>query len=130
MPDQQKCGGCGAVLNPPSNSHVRVPCPICGSMVRGIELSFGESLEMHDSLRFKLKGVGHKEPISEGISGQEFYRKEQKWVSKERLIDRGANPKRYREKVTDPDTGSVIHECDERLDAHIGHGSAKAKKTV
>jgi hypothetical protein len=129
MPDQEKCAGCGMVLNPPpSDAPDRVPCSICGSTARVIEVSFSATLEVYASIRFKHKRAGHKQPIAEGISGQEFYCKEQKWVNKERLIDREANPKRYREKVTDPDTGKVIHECDERLDQHSGHGSAKAKR--
>jgi hypothetical protein len=35
---------------------------------------------------------------------------------------------RYTEVVKDPDTGEIIHECDEPLRAHRGHGSAKKKK--
>jgi hypothetical protein len=127
MPDQEKCAGCGAVLNPSEVSQVRVPCSACGSMARVIEVSVSETLEFHASIGFKHKRVGHKKPIAEGFSGKEFFVKEQRLVDKERLIDREA--KRYREKVTDPATGNVIHECDEPLDQHRGHGSAKPKRS-
>lgn len=33
----------------------------------------------------------------------------------------------YSEKVTDTETGEVIHECNEPLDQHQGHGAAKSK---
>src|ERR1700687_3447087 len=125
MADHEKCGGCGAVLASPIESQkVRVPCTACGSVLRMIEVSANDTLEVHESLAFKQKGIGHKKPTVEGVGGDEFFRKEQKWVSKVRLIDREAN--RYQEKVTDPATGRIIRECDEPLDQHIGHGSAKA----
>lgn len=126
MPDQEKCAGCGAVLNPLADSQIRVPCPACGSMARVIEVSVSATLELHGSIGFKHRRLSHKKPIAEGVSGDEFFRKKQKWVNKERLIDREAN--RYRERVTDPATGEVIHECDERLDQHTAHGSAKPKR--
>jgi hypothetical protein len=125
MPDKEKCAGCGTVLDSSAESQVRVPCPDCGSMARVIEVSFSLTLESSASTGFKHKRVGCKKPIAEGFSGKALFAKEQQLVDKERLIDREAN--RYREKVTDPATGAVIHECDEPLDDHTGHGSAKPK---
>jgi hypothetical protein len=121
--EQEKCAGCGMVLSRPCDLQVRSPCPTCGSMARVIEVSITETLEAHDSVGFKHKREGHPKPIAEGISADDFFRKEEKWVTKERLIDREAN--RYHEKVTNPDTGEVIHICDEPLDEHIGHGAGK-----
>ncbi len=126
--DQEKCSGCDAVLPRTAEGETRLPCPVCGSMTRVIEVSVNDSLELHDSLGFKHKRHGYKKPIAEGVSGDSFFRRASKWVRKVRLIDRLAN--HYYEKVTDPDTGRVIHECDEPLDQHTGHGSAKPKKTV
>ena len=34
---------------------------------------------------------------------------------------------RYKEVVTDLETGNVIHHCDERLSQHTDHGRAKKK---
>ena len=48
-------------------------------------------------------------------------------IHKERLIDRKNN--RYREVVKDMKTGDVIHEVDEPLSQHTGHGSAKPRET-
>ena len=50
----------------------------------------------------------------------------QKMVPKERLIDRKSN--RYKELVMDPDTGVVIHDTDEPLSQHTGHGSREDNK--
>jgi len=48
-----------------------------------------------------------------------------RWVKKERRIDRASD--RYVERVTDPVTGEIVHECDELLSEHRGHGSVKPK---
>jgi hypothetical protein len=44
----------------------------------------------------------------------------------ERYISRGTD--RYFEKVTMCETGEVVHECDEPLTDHQGHGSAKNRR--
>jgi len=36
----------------------------------------------------------------------------------------------YLERVTDPQTGAVIHACDEPLSAHWGHGSARSSSPL
>jgi hypothetical protein len=41
-------------------------------------------------------------------------------------VDREGN--RYRELITDPETGALIRDVDEPLDQHRGHGSAKQKR--
>lgn len=123
--DQEKCAGCGTVLSQSPEGQDRLPCPTCGSTVRAIEVSVTDNVECHDSLAFKQKRPGYKKPLAEGISGDQFFHKQSRWVKKERLIDRQA--KRYREVVTDPVTGEIIHHCDEPLDKHTGHGSAKRR---
>jgi hypothetical protein len=45
---------------------------------------------------------------------------------KERVIDREEDF--YFERITDLETGEVIHHCEEPLSSHQGHGGAKAKK--
>lgn len=128
MPDHEKCAACGTVLNPPAaDSQVRLPCPQCGGTVRVIDASIELSSVLDFFLGFKQQRPGYKRPIAEGWTGRDFFHKEEKWVQKESLIDRVEN--RYLERVTDPATGNVIHECDERLDQHTGHGSAKTKRT-
>lgn len=49
-----------------------------------------------------------------------------KLVHRERVIDRDNN--HYMEKITDYETGDVIHEQTQPLSDHTGHGSEKFKK--
>lgn len=49
----------------------------------------------------------------------------EKHVHKQRVIDRDND--HYFEKVTDYETGEVIHHCEEPLSQHQGHGDAKRK---
>jgi hypothetical protein len=58
--------------------------------------------------------------------GYEWFQSARKWVYKEWIINRRDD--HYREVVTDPETGEVLHHCDEPLSEHRGHGSAKSKK--
>ena len=76
-------------------------------------------------------GMKHRVPgvskwIAKYFSGYDFFRRERKWVRKEQVINRRED--HYREVVTDPETGEVIHHCDEPLSEHQGHGSDKSKK--
>jgi hypothetical protein len=81
---------------------------------------------MRAKIAYKLKGVGKKKPIVEGISGEDLHRDSGKWMYKERVIDHEKN--RYKEVVTDLETGNIVHNCEEPLDKHTGHGSAKKGK--
>lgn len=80
-------------------------------------------LDIHEMVGLKLKKKGVKKPIKEIISGDELFIKENRWVKKERVIDRNNN--RYYENIKDPITDEVIHECNEPLSEHFAHGSAK-----
>jgi len=74
---------------------------------------------------FKHKNSQGK-TLAEGLSGDDLHRKSGKWMKKERLIDRAND--RYKEVVTDPETGSVVHQSEEPLSQHRGYGSAKKNK--
>jgi len=50
----------------------------------------------------------------------------QKWLHREKTENRRDN--RYTEVVRDPDTGEIVHEVDEPLTEHRGHGSARRKQ--
>ena len=58
-----------------------------------------------------------------GVPSYSIARK--KLVHRERLIDHDND--HYKERVTDYETGEVIHEDESKLSQHIGHGSAKRK---
>jgi len=63
------------------------------------------------------------EEICELRSGDNLWRKQDKWMYLIRVRDKKND--RYRETITDPKKGQVIHHCDEKLSDHHGHGSAK-----
>ena len=77
-------------------------------------------------LGMKHRVPGKRKPVAEYIFGYELFRLARKWVYKKRVIDRRND--RYTEDVTDPETGEVIHHCDEPLTEHRGDGPAKSKK--
>ena len=120
------CAGCGApTLETPSQT--RTPCPQCGSTARQFNVEITEELKLREGLKFKHKNPEGK-TLAEGLSGDDLHRKSGKWMKKERLIDRAKD--HYKEVVTDPDTGSVVHQCDEPLSQHRGHGSAKKEQAL
>lgn len=99
-------------------------CPKCGSKEFSCLIRINDSLHMQESIRGKTnKMPGKKKPYQEFQHGVDYSKTLEKFVNKDRIIDREND--RYYEKVKDPDTGEVLHECQEKLSEHIGHGSAK-----
>ena len=74
-------------------------------------------------MEIQAKGFGKKKPHVELKQGPSHSYKLGKPVEHERLIDRGND--RYFEKVTDYESGDLIHQDDEPLSDHKGHGAAK-----
>jgi hypothetical protein len=79
-----------------------------------IAVGVKEFIEIHAKMR------GRKRPMFERQVGDQFFRKESRWVHKERLIDREND--RYTELVVDPATGTVLLHRDEPLSQHRGGG--------
>jgi len=98
-------------------------CPKCGSVLRRFDMSINGSLKFHSKLTAKARHKDEKRPFLEQVVGDDLDRKTGRWMKLHRLIDRVRD--RYRERVTNPETGEVIHKCDEPLTQHKGHGSAK-----
>jgi hypothetical protein len=73
----------------------------------------------------RLRFIEDGKPISELSFGDDLWRRKNKWMNKSRVIDKKNT--RYRETITDPQTGEVVFLCDEPLDEHQGHGSAKKR---
>ena len=123
-----RCKDCGILLNEDSNLKLegREPCPQCGSLVRAITQNIEDKITVSDSFTAKAKSLGIKRPTIEISGGSDLYKSENKLVHKERVIDRKHNS--YHEKVVDPKTGEIIHEVEEPLSKHTGHGSAKSKQ--
>ena len=103
-------------------------CPQCGSVKKTMSLNFVEDvgLEIHDSLRIKAKNVtrpSKKNPRVDIFAGDDLRKSDNKWMTKERIIDKDKDF--YKETVKDPTTGEVIHHTEEPLSQHFGHGTAK-----
>lgn len=120
------CGNCNSPIDDDNNTQTTNPCPICGSLERHINLGITDTLECYEKIGIKITQEGFKKPRMELIGGDEKYVAQDKWVQKDRIIDREKN--KYFELVKDPETGEIIHKCEEPLSHHFGHGSAKSKE--
>lgn len=112
------------------NALPRIPCPYCGGELRTIPGELADSTCALDSLRGRLKRQSlpsDKKLRWESFSGYQFSQSHQKMVHKVRTFDKDTDE--YLERVTDPDTGQIIHECVEPLSKHISHGTAKKKQS-
>lgn len=121
------CGACQARLeeDPHAPAEQRGPCPHCGSASRHFKVSMSETVTVRSKLTAKGRRTGERQPFIEQTVGDDLHRKTGRWMKLHRVIDRLKNW--YNERVTDPATGDVVHECDEPLTEHRGHGSAKLK---
>lgn len=125
------CADCGIELrSEETGSEKSTPCPTCGSVKRNLTLSITEQMQpAHDILTGKLKDKrfpSKKNPRVEFTVGDDQRKSDGKWMLKTRTINKEKN--QYSEVVTDPETGAVVHKCEQPLSQHIGHGSAKKKK--
>jgi len=121
-PQNVQCGNCQGPIDEPTDlpAENRKPCPSCGSTIRRINVRVSDTLTCHESLGLKLKDSTGKS-LSESLGGDDLHRKSGKWMHKTRIIDHKGD--RYKEVVTDPLIGDLVHECDEPLSRHRGHGS-------
>lgn len=126
-----KCSDCGEKL-PSEWAHFENTnkCPKCGSISHTIEMGITEKMgvTLHENIKGKLKDPAFnskRNPRYDFFEGDEVRKKDGKWMKKTRILDKYNN--KYIEKVIDPDTGEVIHENEEPLSEHFGHGSAKFK---
>lgn len=100
------------------------PCPECGSRCRSARWSGPNGA--HVLIRDKAqKKPGQRKPSSESIKGDVYSVARGKMVRIHRIIDRRRDL--YYEKIHDPDTREVMHEVEEPLSEHRGHGSAKLR---
>ena len=120
------CQGCYARIDESLKDQPPEPCPICGSTIRDVDLTITDTSESHEKIGFQAKMPGFKKTRREAIWGDEKFVDQNKWVHKERVIDRENN--QYIEVVEDSITGEIIRQCHEPLTQHFGHGSAKHKK--
>lgn len=126
-----ECASCGEGLPDEWISSGDRECPVCGSDQKKIYLNFVDEtpLDLKEVLQGKLKDGNYsakKNPRYEFFEGADISRSDGRWMEKVRIIDKYEN--RYFESVVDPDTGEIIHQCEELLSDHRGHGSDRPKK--
>lgn len=123
------CSNCGALIDAEADTpENRTPCLVCGKSGRIFNASFEETIILRDGLGVKAKRPGESRPFTEEKAMPSFSHRLGKYVLREQVIDRDKNL--YREKISDYDSGEIIHNNAEPLSEHRGHGSAKGKKNT
>jgi len=119
------CGGCGLSLDESADLLLeqRPACPACGSSARSFHKTIRVTEEARAGEGYKVREQGQQRPFIEGYDRPSLSRKTGRWMRKEMRVDRRNNL--YQDRVTDPETGEIVHEEDEPLTDHRGHGSAK-----
>ena len=129
--DTTSCAKCGGLLESIDLAvEPRIPCPCCGSTARAYSMTLMDNIRAYDSLHARLKRPSlpsAKKLRWESFTGYEFSYDRQKMVRKIRMFDKDKDE--YMERVTDIETGEIIHECVEPLSKHIQHGTAKKKQS-
>jgi hypothetical protein len=123
MTDKQEivCSDCAYPFVSPEER-----CPHCGSLNKTINISLDVPISPKVMVTGKVKDKDHpskKNPRVEFMTGDELRKIDNTWIKKQRHIDKDRDE--YLEKVVDPETGEIIHECHEPLSQHKGHGLAK-----
>jgi len=122
-----ECADCGAEVDGHGDMpEQRIPCNKCGSTKRNYHVSISEVVIARDGIGVKAKHGGEKKPYIEDLGIPDYSRSLNKVVHRARIIDRDND--RYFEKITDYESGEVIHHCDEPLSQHQGHGNSRTKK--
>ncbi len=122
---------CGATLDEKTGlrEDQRVPCAKCGSKSRVYADTLTEEIEIYDGLRAKGLHAGMSRTKGWFIDSLSRWvpqtNRDNATAHHERVLDRDGD--RYTEKVTMRDSGEIIHNTDERLSEHRGHGSDKPK---
>ena len=114
------CSNCGCLWTSENTSEA---CPKCGKINVSIGVNLAVPEMQHINMKTKVKAPGKKRPISESFQGDDYSYSTRRWVKKTRILDREKDY--YHEKVIDIDNDVVIHNCEEPLSKHFGHGSAK-----
>ena len=125
------CGGCGRQLEEPPSTpdEKRIACPDCGSQSRKFGVEITSVAEVRANIKGKARsgeaGKPGGKPWLWTMSGPSWSHDHQKWMHREKTKNRRED--RYTEVVWDPDTREIIHECEEPLSEHQGHGSARQR---
>jgi hypothetical protein len=115
------CSGCSLRTGEDPDAFPHGPCPECGSGARYIRY-LGSDARMMVRSTVKRRPGQKKTPV-ESKQGDELSVARGRWVRVHRIIDRRRDL--YYEKIHDPETRKILHEVEEPLTQHRGHGSAR-----
>lgn len=104
----------------------RKPCPNCQSTARSYTQCIQDGVQFHEAWSGKVKNDafrGKQKFRGWFFSGHQWSVGLGKFIHKSVFADK--NVDEYHEKITDVESGQLIHECHESLGDHVGHGSAK-----
>ena len=128
-----KCGQCGIILSEMSDHPIlnRKPCSKCSFLARFKSVIMSDKIQLHEFVEGKKKDTTRpsKKKLRVHIQqGDQINHETGQWILKEQRIDKDKKPSWYFESITDPMTGKILHQYNESLDDHVGHGSAKQKE--
>ena len=125
---QMSCAKCKRPLPDDVLSQARAPCPDCGALSRSYLETLTDGIAFYDGHRVRAKNLAlpsAKKLRFDTYSSVEPSHKYGKLVRVHRTID--PDKDWYSEKVIDLQSGEILHECEEPLSQHVGHGTAKTK---
>ena len=88
-----------------------------------MHLTLAEEVQVREDLHGRVRDPRYssrKNPRVLFKTGASYWRAGKKWMHREMRVDKARG--RYREVVSDPETGEVIRRCEEPLTEHRGHG--------
>ena len=128
---QSTCVQCGhAIGTEELRTSESAACPNCGGKTFTMRFHISVQFREHGAVTIKQRNrdkggdplMGYGKPEREQVIGPEISASG-RMVNKERHWDKKSDW--YFERVTDAETGEVIHECEEPFSQHRSHGSAK-----
>lgn len=100
-----------------------IVCSQCGTKIYFKKLT--GDIQIKGDLWYKGKRFGKGGWFRRGKIGASWSHFFKRWMHRERHLDKERD--RYTEVITDPSNGQIIHEVDEHLTQHQGHGDAKKR---
>ena len=122
-----RCLDCGTALpEDQAEQASAAPCPSYGSLRRSVTLHISDRVPVYESLRGKTRrpALPSKKKTRVDFIERDVKRKSDgKRLRHSRHI--GRDEDRYVETLVDPQSGEILHHCEEPLSQHRGHGSDK-----
>ncbi len=126
-PDNVVCSDCGAEISVVNDTITyRTPCATCGGISRAFQKSLSGSLVLRSSLRLTGFVTSKTKWFVKLMSEPSFTHHLRVWCHRLKVENKRTNE--YLEILTNPETGEILHKCEEPLTEHHGHGTAKKSR--